>query len=478
MTKPNNFDKYLTETPEVEKREYLGKTYLVDLKTASMLAIGSSVMRLDDRTLVVGSTENAMRMYIQLQSSKSPGLLGRPAFIEAEQWKAFEGDLAVAAVKAKTVEEAIKMGGWLSRPPLPAFFAPFSPLWQEGSWGIAGVHVGDEVKVHAIAVAKSGEAAEKVERTVEAARALALNTVEAFRKQRPATPAGPPLATAELNVVAGVLASLRTDREGPLVRLQGSVTSASVREKLPSILTLRDAARKRTSINNLKQLALAMHNYHDAKGHFPPAVLYGPDGKTPHSWRVALLPYMEYSALYKEYRFDEPWDGPNNRKLAVVSLPEFSDPSQRGRSANTSYFALVGPGTIFEERDQPPALMRIPDGTARTIMLVEAKRDIPWTKPEDIPYDPDKPLPKLGGYFEDGFHVALADGSVRFLPSTVSEKILRALITRAGGEDVRIEDALPTEPSAGSSLRDRRLREVEDKLRKQPPASPAPVPGR
>ena len=67
-------------------------------------------------------------------------------------------------------------------------------------------------------------------------------------------------------------------------------------------------------------------------------------------------------------------------------------------------------------------------------MLVEAKRDTPWTKPEDIPYDPDKPMPALGGCLEGGFHIALADISVHFVPSTISEKLLRALITKAGGE--------------------------------------------
>ena len=184
-----------------------------------------------------------------------------------------------------------------------------------------------------------------------------------------------------------------------------------------------------------------MQKYHDAKGHFPPAVLYGPDGKTPYSWRMAILPYMEYQTLQHEYHFDEPWDGPHNRIFPATSLPDFCRPNELGRSPNAAYFALVGPGTIFDNKNGTNS-KDITDGTANTILLVEAKRDIPWAKPEDIAYDPGKPLPELGGYFEGGFNVALADGTVHFLPHTVGEKNLRALITKAGGEPVKIEDAL------------------------------------
>ena len=214
----------------------------------------------------------------------------------------------------------------------------------------------------------------------------------------------------------------------------------------------RQTAQDMQSGNNLGQLALlrlglAMHNYHDSKGHLPPAVLYGPDGKTPHSWRVAMLPYLDdgeedvYDDIYKKYRFDEPWDGPNNRKLLEKVPRCYRGPTDRADSPNACYFALVGPGAIFDG-EKGTSFNEIKDGMSTTIMLVEAKRDIPWTKPEDIPCDPEKPLPRLGGYFEGGFHVATAAGRVHFLPSTVSDKVLRALITKAGGEPVTVEDAM------------------------------------
>jgi hypothetical protein len=188
--------------------------------------------------------------------------------------------------------------------------------------------------------------------------------------------------------------------------------------------------------NNLKQIGLAMHNYHDAYNRFPSAVLYGPDGKTPHSWRVALLPYLAASRLHERYHFDEPWDSPNNRKVLEQMPAVYRNPKESADSTNASYFLLVGPGALFDGK-HAPHLSEIRDGTSNTLMVVEAKRDIAWTKPEDISFDPDKPLPKLGGFFAEGFLAALADGSVHFLPQNIDEKLLRLLITAADGQPIR-----------------------------------------
>lgn len=209
-----------------------------------------------------------------------------------------------------------------------------------------------------------------------------------------------------------------------------------------SASTAKDAGPKSSraaSANNLKQLAVAMQMYHDKYKRLPPSVLYGPDGKTPYSWRIALLEFLEQSeAHYRQYRFDEPWDGPNNRRLAenrwLASL--FQCPSEAA-SCNASYFALAGPGTVFEKK-MGISLAEVRDGTSNTIMIVEAKRNIPWSKPEDIPYDPKKPIPELGGLFDEGFHVAFCDGTVRLLPKNMDVDILRALISRNGGETITL----------------------------------------
>ena len=75
------------------------------------------------------------------------------------------------------------------------------------------------------------------------------------------------------------------------------------------------------------------------------------------------------------------------------------------------------------------------DGVSNTMAVAEAARPVIWTKPDELAYDPKGPAPKVGGgVFEGGFNAAFYDGSVRFLPSSTSEKTLRALITPNGGE--------------------------------------------
>jgi prepilin-type processing-associated H-X9-DG protein len=212
----------------------------------------------------------------------------------------------------------------------------------------------------------------------------------------------------------------------------------------PAVASARDAARRTQSANNLKQLGLAMHNYAAVHNHFPPAVVMGPDGKTPHSWRVAILPYLEQQALYDRYRFDEPWDSANNRSVLERMPPLFRHPGDDRDGPYASYYAMTGPETIFDG-SKGAGFAAIEDGTSNTILLVEAKRDIPWTKPEDIAFDANQPLADLGGFSHEGLNVAFADGSVRFMSKAVDPTTWKALITKAGGEIVETVDRVPPE---------------------------------
>src|SRR5262249_7799921 len=156
---------------------------------------------------------------------------------------------------------------------------------------------------------------------------------------------------------------------------------AVVRSLMPAVNSARAAARRAKSQNNMKQIALAMHNYHDANGHFPPAVGRSPDGKVAYSWRVALLPYLGQEALYKQYDFTEPGDSPKNRKVLAQVPDVYRYPSDetpdgplRGvASDRAGYFVVTGPSTLFPPDSPGVKIADITDGTSNTAMLVEAK---------------------------------------------------------------------------------------------------------
>jgi prepilin-type processing-associated H-X9-DG protein len=284
-----------------------------------------------------------------------------------------------------------------------------------------------------------------VAETTIALKTLLKNLTSQMRQamaRQPDAPAGVPqlLAMAE-----DMISKTEIKADDKLVRLtantryNGAMAAAIF---MPAVAQARQSAQRVQAANNLKQLGLAMHIYADQHGSFPPAVLYGPDGKTPYSWRVAILPYLEQKTLYDQYRFDEPWDSPANRRVLEQMPVFYRSPSADPQSTSPSYFVLTGPDTIFSGKEGTK-FQQITDGTSNTLMIVEAKREIPWTKPEDIDYDPKQPLPKLGGFYPGGFNAAFADGSVRFISEAVDEHQLRALITKAGGEPIDSGDLHP-----------------------------------
>ena len=220
----------------------------------------------------------------------------------------------------------------------------------------------------------------------------------------------------------------------------------------------QDSAKRAMSSNNLKQISLGLLNFVSARKRFPPAAIRDKDGKPLLSWRVAILPYIEQNDLYKEeFHLDEPWDSDHNKALLAKMPAVFRSPFDDPKSTNASYFMPTSTG-MLAEGDQGKRVRDITDGMSRTIMLIEAKRDIPWTKPEDIEIDTDpaKPLPKIGfPQAGDLFAVAFADGSIHRVADTIDPKLLRAMLTVAGGETIPIDVMSQTvlgreEPKPGS----------------------------
>jgi uncharacterized protein (TIGR03067 family) len=201
----------------------------------------------------------------------------------------------------------------------------------------------------------------------------------------------------------------------------------------PRAARAAQGAQQTGSANNLKQIGLAMHNYHDARRSLPAAAIYSKDGKPLLSWRVAILPYLDQRNLYNQFKLDEPWDSPHNKKL-IDKMPRIYAPIGVDlKPGTTMYRVFVGPGAAFEGTSG----QRFPsftDGTSNTILVVEAGEAVPWTKPDELRFDPKGKLPKLGGHFKGGFNVLVADGSTRAIRANFDPQLLRAAITRNGGE--------------------------------------------
>jgi hypothetical protein len=207
------------------------------------------------------------------------------------------------------------------------------------------------------------------------------------------------------------------------------------------------AANRSSCINNEKQIGLAIYGYIASHDSFPPAFSRDKTGKPLLSWRVLILPYLDQDALYNEFHLDEPWDSPHNKALIVKMPANYRCPSQSadlGRR-KTRYLAARGKATIFPGTGTVK-LRDVTDSPSNTIMVLDAgdSNAVVWTKPDDWEVDPE---PNTAGVFSghgpggrNGSYFVFADGSVRFLRETISSRLLRAFLTRNGGEALSSDD--------------------------------------
>jgi hypothetical protein len=209
-------------------------------------------------------------------------------------------------------------------------------------------------------------------------------------------------------------------------------------DALTKLLTeqAREAAQAAQDFNNLKQIGLAMHNHHDAYGRLPQNIT-DQNGRLLLSWRVAILPFLEQEALYKQFRLNEPWDSEHNKKLIAQMPKVYRSPASQAPAGKTRYLGPVTNNSMF-----PPKLPKsgltltdVTDGTSNTLWVIEVNDDfaVEWTRPSDWVLD-QEPLKALQNVSPLGVPALFVDGSVRRLQPTITEKVLRAMISRNGGE--------------------------------------------
>ena len=401
-------------------------------------APGLSVFMPHDNVLIVATDDLLRRMVAQREEPAAEPLSKLLARIDP-----LPDVLAVLAVEP--IRDMV-VGQLAVLPDLPA---PFTRLKDIPKY-LAAVELKLNVQGDALGQivlrATDDEAAGKLEEMLDTALADGRRMLLAqLQKQADSEDPVERAAAAYMKrISASTVDRLRPVREGDRLVLtvnaqqhtQIAAVGVLVALLLPAVQAAREAARRMQSVNNLKQLAIAMHNYHDTHGRFPPRAKLGPDGKPLLSWRVLILPYVEGQTLYDQFHLDEPWDSAHNRQL-VQRMPEvYRSPNNAdAKDGKTNYLAPVGAGTIFSD-PRGMRMAEIRDGMSNTVMLVEADNDraVEWTRPDDLAVDERRPLQGLGQLRPGGFNAALADGSVRFVSNAVDPAVWRALLTAAGGE--------------------------------------------
>lgn len=217
----------------------------------------------------------------------------------------------------------------------------------------------------------------------------------------------------------------------------------------PYIGPSREAANRSQCKSNLKQIGIALHNYHEVYGHLPKSAV----GKPAVSWRVHALPFFDHYEIYEAYEQAEAWDSDSNGPFTNQQIYQLTCPSSEAAQDRlgryfTHYARVESAGTIGN-KDWSGKFSDMTDGTSNTLAVVEAAGlNIVWTEPRDSVVSDDNlginltgPTPKessalISAWHRGGGNVLLADGSVRYLRHNIDPSVLKALTTVDGGESV------------------------------------------
>jgi hypothetical protein len=200
---------------------------------------------------------------------------------------------------------------------------------------------------------------------------------------------------------------------------------------------------------DLTEIAQALSDHEATLGRFPndsygpPAKKGGPPTVRPLlSWRVHLLPFLKQEGLYKKFKLDEPWDGPNNKPLIDQMPAVYGGPRAQaaGGFGKTFYRGFCHDGAMFEKPKQPGqniwvTAATIPDGSSNTLMIVEAAEAIEWTRPDEWDWSPGKPRPRFGGTdpTREFFLGLTADRVIHRVRMDIPDETLRRLLNRQDG---------------------------------------------
>jgi prepilin-type processing-associated H-X9-DG protein len=211
---------------------------------------------------------------------------------------------------------------------------------------------------------------------------------------------------------------------------------------LPAYTSARRDARRAWCKNNLKQIALALHNYEQDHKALPPAYTTDANGRPLHSWRTLILPYLEQKSLYEKIDLSKPWNDPVNATASATNPDVFICPEFVDTKNTTAYLAVVG-SDGFLVPGRPRRFEEITDGLSSTLAVIEASEEdaVPWMAPFDADAVTVMKLDtKAKLHHAGGTNAALADGSVLFLKADTPGPVRRALLSISGNDNDAVKE--------------------------------------
>jgi type II secretory pathway pseudopilin PulG len=204
---------------------------------------------------------------------------------------------------------------------------------------------------------------------------------------------------------------------------------------LPAVQQAREAARRTQVRNEMKQIGLALHNFHDTHQHFPPLHTVG-DGSDlpPQSWMTDILPFIDQQPLYQTIDQQKPWNDPANKLPFSTVIPTYINPSVPGTTrVDASGYAIAhfAANSLVMSDQHHVRLRDITDGSSNTFLFGQVDAGFkPWGDPTNH-RDPKAGAgggpQAFGSPHASVVHILMGDGSVRIVPKTIDPKVLELL---------------------------------------------------
>ena len=390
----------------------------------------------DDRTMLFSQQGAVM---VSVLDQLKPGAAA-PAW--AKQYDAAAKFPVSAFVDLKQAREMIKAMTGGAPPPGQAgmIFNMVAPLWEKADLAVVALDTGDGLKLTIVAHSADAAAAQALKGSLDGLIAMGKGMLPLVKAEAPKLDMLKPGLGAQLyGDLEKAVSELSVTNNGTMTIVKFAIQQQTLATMMSTVIPYfelsQERVRQNQGMNNLKMIALSFQNYHDAFKTFPAAAKMKKDGNPPHSWRVAILPFLEEDTLYRQYKFDEPWDSEANKKVLAQMPAAYRSPFADPSSTNTSYVMPIIDKGIFSAETvlKGPSLAKVTDGLSQTIVVIETETSIPWTKPEDLVIDATKPLPALGFAKSPTLNVAFADGAVyRFIKNPTLEALLPFLTASAG----------------------------------------------